>query len=1201
MVIPGWEVLARQWSEVLLSMSLQGAIVGAAALLYVVCFHRAPAVFRYGVLLVALAKFVMPPVWPISIGLFSGLPLGDFDRSATLAKSGFIEQPRAPEWIPGSNVATQERGESSATGSVDDRTFNGHKQSTAATKWRTEIPPSRILWTNWRLQVAGIHVVGVVIGSVLLASKWRWLQRCLRSQKPLDPKTLATYRETAMFLGIKQIPQAVFTGDPLPAFSLGFLRPTIVLGRDTAGLSPERLRLVMAHELAHVRRRDLWVNWLQILVGVCFWFHPMVWILNRQLRRVREKCCDDMVMSLSGVNGRDYADCLLSISRRRTAAAMLASPLSLPMSGVRHPLARRLQRILDSNVSRVAGLTRPHWCVIGLLAIAVLPGVRGDQSIAQPPQAAFVESGPPAAAPEQDPRNAPDEPNKLSPWPGALRVRVTSNIGEAISKAIVRLHEDDQVRHETRTDSFGIAIVPIDNKSTPAYRSLSAHSDGYVTTQIDWWPRYSPGGEPGGELTFVLTPGTSVGGVLVDQDAKPVAGAKVIGSLRSPGSAGVPYPSSLDLVAESDASGRWSFPDLPTDVRELGLRVIHHEFISDPEGVDGRIVSGTDLPVAIRGQLEYVLRKGRTISVRVIDESGDPVEGAACQLGMLLHQHVDSPRSDANGRLDFRQCDSRIGEVIVWKRGLAPERITIPQTEDDVSREVQLRTGKRVVFQLVDPDGHPLAGVRVVPMQWRGMFNCLAVQSFAFEADDDRCLTNSAGIWEWMAAPADAIIYSFSKDDMYELERESYVPRDEPYRITMSPRRVVTGKVVDGETGRPVTVFTVGTVRKLFGEDGPWDWTGSWTKGENGSYSLPIEESDADITIRAWSSEHAPAYSQLLHVGKENEPVDFTLQPSPRFEGRVVDDHGRPVANAVVALDWVNRDPPLQPNGDLGASPSASTSRSKRTTASGEFSFPTFDYEFWIAVSSDVGFACCRYAPGTAYTAAERTMTLKPWGRIQGKISSQDPATPSEVVIVSGRLLDDSQVALRPRSVDYHVRLVPDSAGQFYCDRVPGETDVAVYRSVMVWRGAFGHEVRGAGVTFHVDPGSARSIVLGDRGTTVTGRVRFTGDEKVDWRGELGRLQRSGIASDAVPPPPEDAGITRESPMSFIVEADGRFRIHSVLPGKYTLHISAAAPRTEPYAEPEKLGKVIEEFQVPAELEGQSMDLGELSVELARP
>jgi uncharacterized protein involved in exopolysaccharide biosynthesis len=120
----------------------------------------------------------------------------------------------------------------------------------------------------------------------------------------------------------------------------GWFRPVILLPISTlAGLSVAQLELILAHELAHIRRGDAWVNLLQILVETVLFYHPAVWWVSRCIREERELCCDDLAVRVSG-DRLAYAQALTLLETLRSPAltgALAATGGSL-LQRIRHVL-----------------------------------------------------------------------------------------------------------------------------------------------------------------------------------------------------------------------------------------------------------------------------------------------------------------------------------------------------------------------------------------------------------------------------------------------------------------------------------------------------------------------------------------------------------------------------------------------------------------------------------------------------------------------------------------------------------------------------------------------------------------------------------------------------------------------------------------------------------------------------------------------
>jgi TonB family protein len=154
---------------------------------------------------------------------------------------------------------------------------------------------------------------------------------------------------------------------PMPV-TWGILRPRILLPADAGGWTDERKRIVIAHELAHVRRHDwLWQICAELL-RTFGWFHPLAWVAAAKLRHESERACDDCVLN-SGIAASDYANQLLDLARTLgnsrhgwTTALAVARPSSLE---------RRLVAMLNPSINRHR-LSRATRLAVPVLATCLL-------------------------------------------------------------------------------------------------------------------------------------------------------------------------------------------------------------------------------------------------------------------------------------------------------------------------------------------------------------------------------------------------------------------------------------------------------------------------------------------------------------------------------------------------------------------------------------------------------------------------------------------------------------------------------------------------------------------------------------------------------------------------------------------------------------------------------------------------------------
>ncbi len=148
------------------------------------------------------------------------------------------------------------------------------------------------------------------------------------------------------------------------AMTWGMRNPVILLPADSANWSSERLEMVLAHEFAHLRRRDYASQILAEIACALYWFHPLVWFATRTLREDAEQAADDAVIS-QGIKPTDYAEELLQM-----AVGLNRKDRPLARAGIAHmnqpQIETRLKAILANN-NRRRGLT--GLSVIGLVGI----------------------------------------------------------------------------------------------------------------------------------------------------------------------------------------------------------------------------------------------------------------------------------------------------------------------------------------------------------------------------------------------------------------------------------------------------------------------------------------------------------------------------------------------------------------------------------------------------------------------------------------------------------------------------------------------------------------------------------------------------------------------------------------------------------------------------------------------------------------
>ena len=163
---------------------------------------------------------------------------------------------------------------------------------------------------------------------------------------------------------------------------IGFFRPIVLLPvRALTGLTPEQLEAVIAHELGHIKRFDVAVNFFQVIAETLFFFHPAVWWLNKRIRADREDCCDDVAIAACG-GTVGYARALATMETWRYVP-------SFAMAATGSPVAARVMRLLgvsqQQNGARTAGVvTASLVLATALIAVGVSIGI-ANPALAQMP------------------------------------------------------------------------------------------------------------------------------------------------------------------------------------------------------------------------------------------------------------------------------------------------------------------------------------------------------------------------------------------------------------------------------------------------------------------------------------------------------------------------------------------------------------------------------------------------------------------------------------------------------------------------------------------------------------------------------------------------------------------------------------------------------------------------------------------------
>lgn len=261
--------------------------------------------------------------------------------------------------------------------------------------------------------------------------------------------------ELAQRLGLKRPPLLLAGQTASGPLLLGLRRPAILLPAALLdSCDPDQIRLLLAHELAHLRRRDLLWNWLPAVGGVFFGFHPLVWIARRQWQAAQEMACDEAAIAITQAPAAHYGRMLLFVaSQSQPCAAALAG---VGAAESRHNLKRRLSAMKHlPNWSRrrlaFAGLVVTLFAVLSIVpwrVVAQEPPPSSAKPSAAPLAPRLPATGPAAATPlgapsEYQGRIIANTVNLTAPIDGTIQ-EIKFDDGQPVEKGQVLVQFDDR-------------------------------------------------------------------------------------------------------------------------------------------------------------------------------------------------------------------------------------------------------------------------------------------------------------------------------------------------------------------------------------------------------------------------------------------------------------------------------------------------------------------------------------------------------------------------------------------------------------------------------------------------------------------------------------------------------------------------------------------------------------------------------------
>jgi beta-lactamase regulating signal transducer with metallopeptidase domain/Tol biopolymer transport system component len=411
-----WPFLQWLWQTTLIASLVICLILAAQRSLG----HKLGPRWSHALWLVLLIRMVVPWAPQSRISLLNLLP-SSVRQAQVPRMSDFAEQ-GADFHSAAVSEAAKATAEQQATPSQPSREAMSPKPETFA---KAEQPPGpafpTLRWLLPMLWLAGAALVGVHL-FVSNFALWRIVKR----ERPLvDQSTLELFEECKAQMDVQTLVAAVPSSQIGSPALFGFVRPRLLLPRqmlDTA--SRDEMRYVFLHELAHLKRHDIYLGWVTSLLQVLHWFNPLVWFAFHRMRIDREMACDALVLAYTGEQeSQEYGRAIVALLQRLSRSRPL--PAMAGILETKSQLERRIAMIAQFRNNSYRWSPLAAALIVALCCVS-LPGARSGKA-AQP--SAGNPTGVSASQPEEKTGLAPDGNAPVAPQVTGVSATETASLG----------------------------------------------------------------------------------------------------------------------------------------------------------------------------------------------------------------------------------------------------------------------------------------------------------------------------------------------------------------------------------------------------------------------------------------------------------------------------------------------------------------------------------------------------------------------------------------------------------------------------------------------------------------------------------------------------------------------------------------------------------------------------------------------------
>ncbi len=926
---------AGSWQAFAVGVTLRVTFVLAASALVGAALRRASASLRHLVWGAALAGTLALPFLTISLPSWR-VPILPQAKPAPRVdvRNSLTERFRAPigsKTLPGAALGEAAVGERTIDPRQPAVTIASGVAATPFSAVDSSPQPASRHWGVWIAAVWGVGFVIVLMP--LLAGHARLRTLGNRFAKSSDGRLVEVTERLCHDLGQPRRVVLLQGDDTTSPMTWGVLRPVILLPNGAETWHHERLRAVLLHELAHVKRFDCLTQMMARIVCAAYWFHPMVWLAANRLRVESERACDDLVLR-SGSRASTYAADLLEVARTFDAPLGLMSP-AVPMARTSQ-LERRLRAILDRSQNRREVTRRGATLLFGAVAVVLLPlsAVRIGARVST------------AVAAERE-RERPAGPARMT-----VAGRVLDPDGRPILGAKVaivgrrklatltaRAEQQHEVMGRAESDAVGRFRLEVPRTSSVTHYEVQAVASG-LGFGLGWAELNRDAEAPTTDVRLKVE--QPIEGRVVDLQGAPAAGLKMrisgVGVVKAEvgGYDGLQFwnetPRGLDQVwpdpVVSDPEGRFRLSGIGRGA-QVGLGVEDLRFARQSLSIETDAKEGSKT-------VTLAVQPAMRISGRVTcADTGFPLTDALITVGSGSNRYNlggAEYRTDASGRYEANPPQGKYAKVTVYPPVGSPYLIFERNFEGDggeARREVDMAVPRGVMLTgrvTERGSGRPLIGASVFYENGQGN---VVEKDGTIPGWMSAVVSDSDGRYAIAVTPGKGylVAYGPTADYVHEVRGHEEISRGKPggrrryahaflpydvqkrngpveIDVGLKPGVTLAGRV-EGPDGQAVDRAEIVTTLSI----SPFDtfWRGDFTiPVREGRFELHGVAPDRPANCSFLDARNGwGATVELTAAMATKGPLIVKLQPCGKATARLVDGASRPVAKQVLSLNIV--------------------------------------------------------------------------------------------------------------------------------------------------------------------------------------------------------------------------------------------------------------------------------------------------------